>query len=193
MLFTHAHADHILGLDDLRGFYFINKAPIPCYATKETFKDIEKIFSYIINPSSEYEGGLIAKLSLNEISTRVDFTINELKITPFNLKHGSMNVTGFKFGNLAYATDCNFIPTDSSSLIENIDYLILDGLRYEAHKTHFTITEAIEVSEQLKVKNTYFTHLTHSIEYESESNKLPSNKKFCYDGMEIEFEAELED
>jgi phosphoribosyl 1,2-cyclic phosphate phosphodiesterase len=187
VLFTHSHADHILGLDDLRGFNFSQKTSIPCYGTIQTLKEIRRCFSYIFEPNDDYEGGLLPQISLHQIDPTRPFNVGPISIQPFQLMHGKMPVVGFKIGEMAYATDCNFIPEETKSLLSGIKVLVLDALRYEEHKTHFTIPKAIQVAQELGAESTYFVHMTHAVDYETVQRNLPENIYLAYDGLEIPF------
>jgi phosphoribosyl 1,2-cyclic phosphate phosphodiesterase len=186
VLYTHAHADHILGTEDLRSFNFIQKSAIPCYGTAQTFDDLRKVFHYIFNPNPEYEGGGIAKLILHEINNFYPFPLFDIVVEPFLIMHGKMEVTGYKINKVAYATDCNAFTEKTCDLLLNIDHLIIDGLREEPHKTHFTIQEAVTTSKSINAQNTYITHLTHSVEYEKTSLSLPEGVMLAYDGLIID-------
>lgn len=190
VLYTHAHADHILGTDDLRCFNFTSKskAKIPCYASFETISGIKRCFDYIFNPDPNYLGGMLAQLELIEFQAYQKLRLFNLDIEIFELLHGRTKVNGFKFGDLAYATDCKIIPDQSKNILYGIKYLILDGLRHKPHATHLTIDEACLLAQELKIQNTFLTHITHDIDYQTESAKLPANIALAYDGMIIEYE-----
>lgn len=186
VLYTHAHADHIFGIDDLRGFNFQSGKRIPCYGTESTLREIRRRFDYIFHTNEGYQGGALAKLDLIEIKTGVPFQIAECRIEPFTVHHGAMEVTGYKLGSFAYATDCNSIPVESLDLLRGIKILVLDGLRQSPHSTHFSIAQAIEVAKQLGAHTTFLTHMCHSVDYEKVSLELPKGIHLAYDGMEIE-------
>jgi phosphoribosyl 1,2-cyclic phosphate phosphodiesterase len=187
VVFTHAHADHIMGMDDVRPFNFINRNSIPCYGTSETLTTIRRVFQYIFEPNPFYEGGLLPQLTLNEISGTDPFKILGITIQPFPLLHGKLPVTGYRLGELGYATDCNQIPPEAKKTLAGVRYLILDGLRYEAHKTHFTIAQAVEVAKEIGAEQTWLVHMTHSIDYEETNKALPSNIQLAWDGLTIDF------
>lgn len=189
VLYTHAHADHILGTDDLRSFNFVTRRPIACFATATTFRGLQATFPYIFNKDPYYEGGLLAQLTVHEVSAGKDFEAAGLTVRPFRLEHGRTEVFGFRFGDLAYATDCNRIPEESLEILRGVKYLILDGLRYQEHRTHFTIPEAIQVATELEIPCTYLTHMTHSVDYDEVSAQLPGHVRLAYDGLEIEFDT----
>lgn len=181
VLFTHAHADHIHGIDDLRGFHFLEKKIIPCYASKETLGEIDSKFSYIFNGRSLY--GYHQLLEPHAVDG--PFELFGVKITPIPLMHGSMQATGFRFGDFAYLTDCSSIPDSSMTLLKGLDVLVIDALRHTPHPHHFNIESAIRISGAIAAKKTFFTHLTHEIPH-SEESTLPGAIFFAYDGLTLE-------
>jgi phosphoribosyl 1,2-cyclic phosphate phosphodiesterase len=187
VLFTHAHADHILGIDDLRVFNFRSKTKLPCFASRETKEAIQRTFHYLFCNRSDYEGGLLADLDLAEIEAFIPLSVAGIQVTPIPVKHGKMDVLGFRLGDLAYVTDCNVISEESIAALVGVKTLILDGLRYENHRTHFTIPEAIEAAERIGAKQTYLTHMTHTVDYSETSARLPKNVALCYDGLVLNF------
>lgn len=189
VLFTHAHSDHILGTEDLRPFSFRRKEPIPCYGTPETLAAIEKVFSYVFDPDPNYEGGTLARLSLVPLQDSLPpISIADLTAQPFRLRHGKFEVIGYRFGDLAYATDCNAIPDESQEIIHGVKTLILDALRFTPpHKTHFIVEDAIEVARALGAEQTYFIHMTHSVDYTSGNSQLPDGFAFAHDGLTVPF------
>ena len=185
VLFTHAHADHILGTDDLRCFNFVLRKPIPCYGSPQTFKRLLQMFDYIFTPDPEYQGGLIANLLLNEIDELSPFPVGKVEVLPFKLKHGATNVTGFRIGDVSYATDCKEIPEESRKIISGSKYLVLDGLRHKPHRTHMTVHEAVQFASDLKIPKTYLTHMTHDLDYDELKASLPAHVEPAFDGLEI--------
>ena len=180
VLFSHAHADHVNGIDDLRGFHFLHKEVIPCFGSRETLEILQSGFSYIFN---EHEGsGYTPLLAVHEISD--PFELFGQVITPIPLLHGKTLSYGYRIGNMAYLTDCNSIPEPSLKLLQGLELLVIDGLRWTEHPFHFNIEGAIAAARQLKVPRTVLTHLTHQIAY-SEKSKLPAGIEFAYDGMEF--------
>jgi phosphoribosyl 1,2-cyclic phosphate phosphodiesterase len=181
VLFTHAHADHIHGIDDLRGFHFLHREVIPCYGSRQTLAEIDSKFSYIFTglPSSGYH-------KLMEPNT-IDgpFELFGLTITPIPLLHGEMPATGFRFGPAAYLSDCSNIPESSLKLLSGLGILIIDGLRYTPHPHHYNIPGAISVAGELKPERTILTHMTHEVSHAREA-ELPEKVCFAYDGMTIE-------
>lgn len=182
ILFTHAHADHILGLDEVRVFNFRQGAPIPCLGTRETLERIRRTFAYVFEDGEE--GGGKPKLDLREVDG--PFRLFGLDVVPVPVLHGSLEVLGFRFGNFAYVTDCNSIPPSSLELLRGVEVLVLDALRYRPHPTHFSIAESLEIVAQLGPRQTYFTHLTHEVRHGAPAIDLPEGVAFGYDGLRIE-------
>jgi phosphoribosyl 1,2-cyclic phosphate phosphodiesterase len=186
VLYTHAHADHVLGIDDLRAFNFLQKKKVACYGSETTIRSLKKFLPYIFDPDPLYEGGASPQLELNEIADNNPFKIDDISVLPFTILHGKLSVTGYRFGSIAYATDCNFIPELTISKLTGLDVLVLDGLRHEGHQTHFTISQAVEVAQTIAAKQTYLTHMSHAVDYEKISNELPPGIFLAYDGLEID-------
>ena len=189
VIYTHSHADHTHGLDDLRSFNFIQKSRIPLYAEKETAEDLNRRFPYAFNKNLNYEGGAPAKLDLNVISSEDDFTVLETKITPLPVLHGKSKVLGFRLGDFAYLTDCSEIPKKTMEKLAGLDTLVLDALRKRPHKTHFTVEQAIEKISEIKPKSAYLTHISHELEHEQTNEELKNNSKIPialgFDGLVI--------
>jgi phosphoribosyl 1,2-cyclic phosphate phosphodiesterase len=188
VLFTHAHADHILGTDDLRSFNFTSKQRIPCYGTDETLLGIKGPFSYIFEADSSYQGGLLAQLDLHSVPINSPFSINSAHFQPFSLIHGNLNVLGFRLGELGYATDFKTMPEEAKAILRGVKYLFIDGLRYEQHRTHATIPEAVELVQELGAKQAYIIHTAHSVEYDETNAKLPPGIELGYDGLTVSFQ-----
>ena len=181
VLFTHAHADHIHGIDDLRGFHFIHKRIIPCYGRKETLDLIAGNFSYIFKGMESQ--GYAPLLEAHEVHQ--PFQLFGKTIIPIPLLHGSTQATGYRVGNAAYLTDCSGIPTASRAMLTGLEYLIIDALRYTPHITHFNIEAALRVVGDLKPQRAIFTHLTHEVSC-LDGARLPQGVEFAYDGMVLE-------
>lgn len=188
VLYTHSHADHILGTDDLRAFNFTHKNRITCYGTAETFHGIKTAFPYIFSPNERYLGGLVAQLDVVEIPSEGEIDVHGFRIKHFPLPHGDVSVTGFRVGDLGYATDCKGLSSQARDVLRGVKILFLDGLRWESHHTHNSIHEAIEIARSLGVETTYLIHTTHTIEYDEVSRKLPAGVKLGYDGLRVQFE-----
>lgn len=181
VLFTHSHADHIHGIDDLRGFHFIHKRIIPCYGRKETLDLITRNFSYIFK-GMESEG-YAPLLEAHEVHH--PFQLFGKTVIPIPLIHGSSQSTGYRIDNTAYLTDCSAIPASSLAMLGGLDILIIDALRYTPHITHFNIEGALRVVGELRPRRAIFTHLTHEVPYR-DGERLPEGVEFAYDGMILE-------
>lgn len=187
VLFTHGHADHILGTDDLRSFNFIARKRLPCYGTAQTFKSLKRSFGYIFDPSDTYLGGMLPQLDLHEFSYGEPLTIEGLSFKTFGLPHGDVDVTGLRVGELAYLTDFKGLPESVEPIVSGVKYLFIDGLRYEPHNTHNTIEEAIDIAQRIGAERTYIIHTTHTIDYDTVNAQLPPGIELGYDGLTIQF------
>lgn len=185
VLFTHPHADHVHGIDELRSYNFHQKAAIPVYGNDWTCTDLKTKFAYIFG-GFKNEGGGIPLLNLHQFDASAPF-IEPLgeKIIPLSLAHGSKECVGYRIESLAYVTDCSYIPPSSMERMQNLSVLILDCVRLEPHRTHFNLDRALETVEELKPKRTYLTHLGHELDYSEWRKKLPKNVSFAYDGLII--------
>jgi phosphoribosyl 1,2-cyclic phosphate phosphodiesterase len=181
VLYTHAHADHIHGIDDLRGFHFIHKKIIPCYGRKGALDLIASNFSYIFK-GMENQG--YAPLLDAHVVDR-PFRLFGKTVVPIPLLHGSSQSTGYRIDGTAYLTDCSGIPESSRVLLSGLDTLIIDALRYTPHITHFNIEGALRVVEELKPKRAILTHLTHEVSC-TDGERLPAGVEFAYDGMVLQ-------
>jgi phosphoribosyl 1,2-cyclic phosphate phosphodiesterase len=181
--FTHSHADHIFGLDDVRRFNVLRRAAIPCYADAATLEDIRRTFSYIFDPPPSAGGGL-PDVTLHEIGG--PFAIEGLEIVPVPLLHGRRPILGYRVGPFAYLTDCNRIPDDSWPLLEGVDILVLDALRDRPHPTHFSVAEALEVVARLRPARALFTHICHDLPHAATCARLPGGVELAYDGQVLQ-------
>jgi phosphoribosyl 1,2-cyclic phosphate phosphodiesterase len=183
-LYTHDHADHVFGLDDLRIFSHYLQKPMPIYCEEAVEDRIRKSFDYAFATEAKNYGGGVPQLAFHRIST-TPFEVLGQRIIPIRLHHGRFRVLGFRIGNVAYCTDTNHIPAESWSLLERLDVLVLDALRPNPHSTHFNLDQAIEAALQLKPRRTYFTHIAHEIEHGEISKQLPAGIELGYDGLRI--------
>ena len=188
VIFTHAHADHILGTDDLRAFNFTSKRRITCYGSSETLDGVRNAFPYIFNPKPTYLGGLVAQLDLVSIDPQGSSDIHGLSCHFFPLPHGDTTVTGVRVGDLGYATDCKGLSPRATDVLRGVTTLFLDGLRWESHNTHNSIHEACEIARELGAQTTYLIHTTHSIDYDEVSRQLPKGIELGYDGLRVAFQ-----
>ena len=180
VLFTHSHADHVNGIDDLRGFYFIHRRLIPCYGDSQTMDAITSRFPYIFK-GLEVEG-YAPLMEAHTISG--PFELFGCLITPIPLLHGPYPSTGFRFNNAAYLTDCSAVIPSSIPLLSGLELLVIDALRYTPHENHFNIAGALEVISELRPRRALLTHLTHEVAHR-DSVRLPHGVEFAYDGMVV--------
>lgn len=185
VLYTHTHADHLNGIDDLRSFTNKEKS-LPLYGDKKTIKEIRERFSYI--ERGNVNGTTIPHLSLNVLEPYKEVDIFGFKITPLIVDHGSLPILGFKIFNMAYLTDCNHIPRETYKSLKNLDLLVLDALQHKRHRTHYTLEKAIEVARFIGAKKTYFTHIAHGIKNDRDSLLLDDNMELSFDTLSIELE-----
>jgi phosphoribosyl 1,2-cyclic phosphate phosphodiesterase len=183
ILYTHAHADHILGLDDVRPFNYHQKALIPIFATQETLDVIQRVFRYAFESGPSQSS--VPKLDLR-VLTGAPFELFGLEFTPIRLCHGKGTVLGFRFGRAAYLTDHSEIPEESREKLGDLDVLFLDALRHRPHPTHTTVENAVRLVEELKPKRAFFTHMCHDLSHERTEATLPPHIRLAYDGLELE-------
>ncbi|HEY7215169.1 MAG TPA: MBL fold metallo-hydrolase [Thermoanaerobaculia bacterium] len=176
ILFTHSHADHIFGLDDVRIFNFRQRAPIPCYGSEETLRNIRRSFAYVWEAGQEGGG----KPQLELLPVREPFALLGRTVVPVPVWHGSMEVFGYRIGRFAYVTDCNRIPDGSFEALDGVEILILDALRHRPHSTHFSVEQSIAVAARIGARRTIFTHMTHEVD---QDDPLPAGVEFGYDGL----------
>ncbi len=183
ILFTHTHADHVFGLDDVRRFNQMQKESIACFASADTRASLRRMFQYIFEPPKQVGGGL-PQLTLFRIGGT--FSLGGVEIVPVPLMHGNLPVLGFRIGSFAYLTDCNKIPDASWDLLRGVDTLILDALRHTPHPTHFSLTEATDVVARLGASRAYFTHISHDLGHAATCASLPAGVELAYDGLVLE-------
>jgi phosphoribosyl 1,2-cyclic phosphate phosphodiesterase len=183
ILFTHSHADHVLGLDEVRRYNAMQGAPIPCYASRATLDDLRRMFSYIFDAPRAAAGG-IPQLTVGCIAG--PFTLGGIEIVPVPLVHGHQRILGFRIGAFAYLTDCNRIPDESWPLLGGVRVVVLDALRDRPHPTHFSVAEAVEVVARLSPERAYFTHICHDLPHAATSARLPHGVELAYDGLVLE-------
>lgn len=184
VLYTHAHADHILGIDDLRPLSFHHPSKIPLYASAETGQFLRTMFRYIFD--ADYKYGTMAQVELKTIQG--PFDLFGARIEPLTILHGETDILGFRFGSAAYLTDFSDIPQSSLAQLRNLDILFLDALRHKPHPTHSTVENSLLIVEELKPRRTFFTHICHDLPHEATNASLPPDVRLSYDGMKLEFE-----
>jgi len=182
VVFTHSHADHVMGLDDVRPFNFRQRGGIPIYAAQGTMAAIQRSFPYIFDTAKQESN--VPKLEPHVIDT-APFDVAGLAFQPVPVLHGSQTIFGFRFGHAAYLTDHSRIPNESLDLLRGLDVLFLDALRYKPHPTHSTVEQSVATVEQLAPRRAFFTHICHDLGHERAESMLPPHIRLAYDGLEL--------
>jgi phosphoribosyl 1,2-cyclic phosphate phosphodiesterase len=188
VVFTHGHADHIFGLDDIRRFNTILGSPLPVYAAEATMRTLQQAFSYAFTRQTQ-AGVYRPELEPKIIDGPHD--IFGVRWQPIVLPHGRASVLGFRIGNFAYCTDCADIPAAERANLRNLDTLIIDALRPRPHPTHLSFSQALAIIDDLKPRRAYFTHLSHDVSHQDIERDLPDNVRVAYDNMVLEIPGEL--
>lgn len=182
ILFTHEHADHVMGFDDIRPFYF-RQGDIPIYGHPRVIDSLKKRFDYVFATENKYPGA--PTVSINEISN-APFHLHNLEVIPVNGDHGGLQVFGFRLGNFAYLTDMKSVEATEIEKIKNVPVLVVNALRIEEHRSHFNLTEALDFIEKVNPGKAYLTHISHLLGFHDEvENKLPEHVSLAYDTLEI--------
>jgi phosphoribosyl 1,2-cyclic phosphate phosphodiesterase len=184
ILFTHAHADHVLGLDEVRRYNALQRKPIPCYGDAQTVAEIRRTFAYVFNPPQE--GGGVPKIELFRLEG--EFCLGRHTFVPVPVMHGSQPVLAYRVGPFAYVTDCSAIPDTSWALLDGVQVLVLDALRHRPHPTHFSLAEALEVIDRLRPRAAYLTHICHDLPHAATNASLPAGVQLAYDGLTVDVE-----
>lgn len=183
ILITHEHNDHVIGLDDVRPFNFMNMTDMPVYAVERVQKELKQRFDYVFK-EHQYPGAPMVKLM--DIPLNEPFNIGDLEIIPINVMHGELPILGFRFGDFTYLTDVKTISEKEMEKVRDSKVLVLSALHQDKHHSHLTLKEALELIEKLKPKKAYLTHVSHKMGLHAEVSKiLPSNVEFAYDGLEL--------
>jgi len=182
VLYTHCHADHVFGFDDLRIFSQRFGIEIPFYGNAATIEEMQQVFSYVFRKTQEGGG----KPRVKPIVVDGEFMINQVKIVPLPIYHGELPIYGYRIGDMAYITDCSLLPETTLALLRGVKVLILGVIRYQPHPTHMHVDAALELVKQVKPDQTYFTHISHLLEHNAVNASLPSYVTLAYDGLVIE-------
>ncbi len=191
VFYTHAHADHIFGLDDLRRFNAVMQTPIDIYAEADTITTIRRIFPYIFEPHTNVNTSYVAQLIVHEIKPDQAMAMYGAMWTPLRVMHGRMPILGYRIDfegvSIAYCTDVSTIPPQTYPQLQGVDVLVIDALRYRHHPTHMTVDQALAVIDQVQPKQAYFTHITHDILHADLSSRLPAGVALAHDGLHLTF------
>jgi len=188
VLYTHGHADHVLGFDDLRPLSFRIKGNLPIYADEPTASDIERIFHYTFRKEDRYPTS--ARVEMNRIDSTpgAGFDLFGACFRRIPVTHGQQQITGYRFGSAAYLTDMSDIPEESVTLLQGLDVLILDALRHDPHSSHSHLEKSIAFVKRLKPRRAFFTHMSHDLDHAATEAILPPHIRLAYDGLQITFE-----
>ena len=183
VVFTHAHADHIMGLDDCRRFNAVKGGPLDVWADERTHGMLQRCFGYaFMEPDPEQK---VFRPHLDPRTITGPFDVAGVRWTPIPLMHGDLPVLGFRVGRLAYCTDVSFIPESSYPLLAGLDVLVLDALQRTKHVTHFSLEEAIDESQKIEAKQTLFTHIAHGLSHAETNAELPDDMRLAHDGLRV--------
>lgn len=182
IFYTHYHYDHIAGFDDLRAFQFLYRKSPHCYADKATYDHLRDMFGYAFGGKTAHSAGALPQVDFTVLMGE-SITVGDITMEPIPIKHGSMDILGFRSGGFAYLTDCHHVPPESIERLKGLDFLVLDGLRYKSHPTHHTIEEAVKTSRKIGATMTYLTHMNHDILHAETEAELPENVRLGYDNM----------
>lgn len=183
VLYTHAHADHLHGIDDLRSFTLKQRQPLPCYGDAATVGLIRERYAYMFADPEFRLRWSIPRLELHELAGPVD--VCGVRVIPVPLLHGRLPICGFRIGRLAYLTDCSEIPMPSWALLQDLHTLVIDGLRPQPHATHFSTGQAVDVVARLRPCQAFLTHLTHDVDHGAVEATLPPGVHLAYDGLRV--------
>jgi phosphoribosyl 1,2-cyclic phosphate phosphodiesterase len=184
VFYTHGHADHILGMDDLRPLSFAvarEGGQIPLYASQETAEALLRVYDYTLSPDATYPTR--ARVRIETLGERT--TVHGVEFLSVPVQHGSMLIQGFRFGSAAYLTDVSAIPESSFALLEGVDTVVLSALRHKPHPSHATVEQAVEWAKRIGARQTWFTHIAHDLGHEETNRALPPGMALAYDGMTV--------
>ena len=183
ILYTHAHADHLMGLDEVRRYNMMSKTPMPVFGDAVTLQELRRTFAYIFE-SEAPKGGGVPDLRLFRIAGA--FCLGRTLVVPVPIRHGPWQILGFRIGRFAYLTDCSGIPEASLALLNGLDCLVLDALRHRPHPTHFTLEQAVQMARRIGADRTFFTHIAHDLGHEATCATLPDGMSLAHDGLLLE-------
>lgn len=187
VLFTHSHADHIFGLDDIRRFNTMQgHTVIPAYAGEDVVSDLKKVFHYVLQEKPE--GVFRPLVTFNSVEG--PFNVGDVRITPLPVEHGDCQTFGFRFDcegrSLGYVPDCHMMPAETLELVRGVDVMVLDALRHKPHKTHLTVAESLDLLDQIGADRSYLVHMCHELEHSETQSNLPEGVWLPWDGLRVE-------
>ena len=185
IVYTHSHADHVMGLDEVRRFNVLQKSAIPCYGDHRTLSDLKRIYSYIFSADTPRGGG-VPQVVLAEIAG--EFCIGAAALIPVPIMHGSRQIFGYRIGSFAYLTDCSAIPDASWPLLSGVRMVVLDALRERPHPTHMSLDQALATVERIGPERAWFTHMCHDLPHAATCARLPAGVELAYDGLTFEID-----
>jgi phosphoribosyl 1,2-cyclic phosphate phosphodiesterase len=193
VLYTHGHADHILGFDDLRPLTFGKPEPTPLYADNNTADTIERIFSYTFRNDDRYPTS--ARVRMNRVPGEPGLPVRLFGATfqRIPVQHGRHIITGWRFGRAAYITDMSDLPEEAFPLLQDLDVLVPSALRHEPHPSHAHLEKAIAVATRIGARSTYFTHISHGLDHQATEDRLPAGMHMAYDGLRLTFDLQAEE
>jgi phosphoribosyl 1,2-cyclic phosphate phosphodiesterase len=185
ILYTHSHADHVMGLDEVRRFNVMQRSAIPCYGDERTLADLRRIYAYVFDTDTPRGGGIP-----QVVTARVagEFCVGKATFIPVPILHGSRTILGYRVGSFAYLTDCSSIPDASWPLLTGVRTLILDALRVRPHPTHLSLDQALAVVERINPERALFTHMCHDLPHAATCARLPARVQLAYDGLAFEID-----
>lgn len=189
VLYTHGHADHVLGFDDLRPLTFKIPGGLPIYGDAETMATLQRVFDYTFSTDKRYPTSARVQIhTLDESTPGAGFDLFGVCFQRIPVIHGEQRITGYRFGSAAYLTDMSDIPPESLPLLKDLDILILDALRRQPHPSHSHLERSLAYVEQLNPRRAFFTHISHDLDHEPTEADLPPNVRLAYDGLQLTFE-----
>ena len=188
VLYTHGHADHVMGFDDLRPLSFHVKGGLPIYADEATANNIERIFEYTFRKENRYPTSARVEIHRIDPAPGAGFDLFGACFRRVPVTHGRQEITGYRFGGAAYLTDMSDIPAESVPLLQDLDVLVLDALRRDPHPSHSHLDKSVALVEQLKPRRAFFTHMCHDLDHAATEAALPPHIRLAYDGLQLRFE-----
>ena len=185
VVFTHAHVDHFFGLDELRGVQYHTRLPTEVFAAEDVVRALYRAYSHLFDDSVQKGGGILT-VEINRIADR--FRVGPMELVTLPVYHGRLPIQGYRWGSMAYVTDCSSIPHETWPSLQHLDTLVLGMLRKRPHPTHFNLDQALEVVSKLTPRRTFFIHMTHDIVHSEVSKELPSGVELAYDGLAVDLE-----